>query len=154
MKPLKIETKKLILNPKSPPPSIQILWCKNHENPSDRKSHTYAPLGVVGLWKDICTMVCVHGTPPLPHLSHRNKSLLEKTIFLASRQKIALTRTEKSAARTQHFSLNPQRFLHSPMPEESCLWSETITEIDTLIQKGHESVKSVKCYVDHRYKKN
>ncbi len=27
-----------------PPPPIETLWCKNHQNLSDRKSHTWAPL--------------------------------------------------------------------------------------------------------------
>jgi hypothetical protein len=32
-------------NPKvAPPPKKKTLWCKNHENPSDRKAHTWAPL--------------------------------------------------------------------------------------------------------------
>ncbi len=39
--PLNI-TKNLILTLKSPP--IETLWCKNHQNPSDRKSHTWAHL--------------------------------------------------------------------------------------------------------------
>jgi hypothetical protein len=32
----------LILTPKLPP--IETLWCKNHENKSNQKSHSWAPL--------------------------------------------------------------------------------------------------------------
>jgi hypothetical protein len=35
--------KSFILTPKSPF-HLEALWCKNHENPSDRQSHTWAPL--------------------------------------------------------------------------------------------------------------
>ncbi len=38
--PLKIVIKFLYFNPKV----AETLWSKNHENPSDRKSHTWAPL--------------------------------------------------------------------------------------------------------------
>ena len=41
--PLNIK-KTFILTQKSPP--IETLWCKNHQNPSFRKYHTWAPLRV------------------------------------------------------------------------------------------------------------
>jgi hypothetical protein len=40
--PLTIKKQTFILIQKSPP--IETLWCKNHQNPSYRKSHTWAPL--------------------------------------------------------------------------------------------------------------
>ncbi len=40
--PLSIKKTIFILTQKSPP--TETLWCKNHQNPSYRKSHTLAPL--------------------------------------------------------------------------------------------------------------
>jgi hypothetical protein len=40
--PLNIVIKNSILTPSRP--HIETLWCKNQENPSDQKSHTWAPL--------------------------------------------------------------------------------------------------------------
>jgi hypothetical protein len=39
--PLNATTTFFYSNPKVAP--IETLWCKNHENPSDGKSHTWAP---------------------------------------------------------------------------------------------------------------
>ncbi len=40
-----LNIKNFYFNPKdAPPPPIETLWCKNHQNPSYRKSHTWAPL--------------------------------------------------------------------------------------------------------------
>ena len=41
--PLNIFEKKFNFKPRSRP-HVETLWCKNQENPSDRKSHTWAPL--------------------------------------------------------------------------------------------------------------
>ncbi len=41
--PLNIYIKKLYFSHKSHQPR-ETIWCKNHENPSDEKSHTWAPL--------------------------------------------------------------------------------------------------------------
>jgi hypothetical protein len=46
--PLNIKKTNFYFNPKVAPPSIETLWCKNHQNPSYQKSHTWAPLNVNG----------------------------------------------------------------------------------------------------------
>jgi hypothetical protein len=45
--PLNIKKTNFYFNPKIAPPPIETLWCKNHQNPSDRKSHTWAPLSLI-----------------------------------------------------------------------------------------------------------